>query len=858
MILKRAVGIDLGTTNSALAVMSPGGHKLVLFEDSFKRKTFPSVVGWHPEEGHFVSGWEAWNRRALDPKPVMSIKRRMGTQRAVEIGPNELKPDEVSGQILSALQAAAEPALKAELGIDELEMTDAVITVPAYFDAPQIEATKRAGEMAGLNVLSLVQEPTAAAMYHAWNRSIGDGTFLVYDLGGGTFDVSIIRSVTGEYQVLGIDGDNFLGGDDFDRRLAEHFRQHLVEQGYALDLDLNDSDDAVRFYLLTNLARETKEALSSADVHYVARRDMFEDQDGNLVTLEMDLSRETFEGLIQDLVDQTIECCKAAISHANEAADITMADIDYVLLVGGSTRVPLVRNAVQDQLCSGQTGAGEPIGDAPDTAVALGAAIQAANRGGLTWSEEDASLTVTTSLYTNDDSLTILGKYTGVEDVESIVLLDDTGEIASLSRPQAGDDSMRFELDGIEVSTRGDHAFDLELCDEEGDPLFSVTLPVRRGRDDEYRPTGSALSNPSVLAKDIYLQVTADGRADRQLLVPRGSGLPCSDTFRFRTADSSGAVILRLFQNRFPIRTIHLAIPEDTELGTPVDLNLKVDETMTIVADGEVAGQRFWAQIEAPPPAEERDWASIEKLLQDVEEVQRALWGYEARRFRQDTDLLVAGIRETARTDPDKLQALVIRLEDIVDEFRNRETALTPAWSRFEVLLDAIKRIVFRGDGGRQLGLSTAEWRDRLGSIEEVGRTAYADHNQEVWSQTFNQVQAIWESLAQDEFRFSSNTNPGEQVARMEGRLRELIDELRSEIGGFARSLNPETRVLQDKEIASIEAELAAKIEDVLDGMDLDEMPPNHAKPALDRLFENASLLRRRLERLPNIGVVSK
>ncbi|MFP4600024.1 MAG: Hsp70 family protein, partial [Persicimonas sp.] len=387
-MLNRPAGIDLGTTNSAIALMRPEGDDLLLLEDRLRRTTFPSMVGWDPQKEAFITGFEAWNRRVMEPRPVGSIKRKMGTQQRVELGPHEMLPEEVSSKILEELVSRMRTFVDDKTDAYEVSIERAVITVPAYFDAPQIEATRKAGELAGVEVLGLLQEPTAAAMYYAWKHGIGDGNFLVYDLGGGTFDVSVIRSLMGEYQVLAIDGDNYLGGDDFDRRLAEKFRQHLVDQGYELDLDIaNNDDDRVRFLLLERVAREVKEALTTSEFQYVGRRDLFEDQAGQPVTLDMEVGRIEFEELIEDLIDQSIEACERALEQSAEQADVGLSDIDYVLLVGGSTRVPLVQQKVAEALCPSAEDDGDdgPLLDEPDTCVGLGAAIHAANLAGLTW-----------------------------------------------------------------------------------------------------------------------------------------------------------------------------------------------------------------------------------------------------------------------------------------------------------------------------------------------------------------------------------------------------------------------------------------------------------------------------------------
>ena len=863
MKLQRAVGIDLGTTNSAIAMLAPGGDEVMLYRDQLRRATTPSLVGWDAESGRFVTGWEAFNRRMLTPAPVASIKRKMGRTDRVSIGPHDLLPEEVSAEILRSMTDPMAEYLAASIEEYATRVERALITVPAYFDAPQIEATRRAGELAGLEVLSLVQEPTAAAMYYAWRHGIGDGVFLVYDLGGGTFDVSIIKCLSGEYQVVGIDGDNFLGGDDFDRRLAEHFRLQLIDQGYALDLDLEDESDRARFLLLCRAAQDAKEGLSGAPIQYVGRRDIFADQNGESVTLDFELSRDAFETLITDLVDQSIERCHGALDRASEAAGIGIGDVDHVLLVGGSTRVPLVRKALTDHFCSGQTRANAPLQDEPDTCVALGAAIAAANRGGLALLDESGgTLTISTPTYTHRSQLHLVGRFHApdeeIDSPDSVAMIDPSGDVVGVVRAQHADDGSRvFEFEDIDLPRAGRHRFLVEPVDAAGEPLGSFPITLVRGELDDFRPTGGALSSPSVLAKDLYLEVIRDGRSSREVLLRRGTSLPASGDFRFYTADQSGAVILRLYQNRYPIRTIHLTIPADTPVGTPVDLDVAVDESMALVAQGEVAGQKFWAQVDPPPEATDREWSSIEQMLAQVDDVARALWGLEAHYFRRKADPLVAGIRETARTDPDKMRALAGRLEELLSDYHNRDTQLTPAWGRFQAVVDAVKRVVYRGDGSRMLGMSFDEWRGRLQDIEETAEEAYRNRNQSAWTKSFNQAQALWESLAQDEVRFR-RTNVEDQLRRMHANLLSEVDELRVALSDFSASSNPETRELQNAERERLMAELSGRVESPARALELDALPAALARTEIDRLWEAANAVRRQYERLPTIGLVSR
>ena len=264
-LVSKAVGIDLGTTNSAVAVMNPTDSDIAIHKDpTTKAATTPSCV-WHGRGvTEPVIGRKAFSRKGTRPEPISSIKRLMGTRQTVELGGEQVTPQHVSSLILGEMKRQIEADVAAFDGPLSRWIVDrAVVTVLAYFDQPQIDATREAAEAAGLEVLGLLHEPTAAASYHCWRTGTRDGTFLVYDLGGGTFDVSILRCTAGDFEVLGISGNNRLGGDDIDAEFARHLQTVLQADGWALDLDPeHDEEDRARFNRLKILAEASKKELS--------------------------------------------------------------------------------------------------------------------------------------------------------------------------------------------------------------------------------------------------------------------------------------------------------------------------------------------------------------------------------------------------------------------------------------------------------------------------------------------------------------------------------------------------------------------------------------------------------------------
>ncbi len=370
MVSEKVLGIDLGTTNSCMAIME--GGQPVIIPNAEGGRTTPSVVAF-TKEGERLVGSVAKRQAITNPdRTIQSIKRKMGTGEKVTIGDKEYTPQEISAMILQKLKLDAEEYLGEKI-------KKAVITVPAYFNDAQRQATKDAGTIAGLEVLRIINEPTASALAYGLDKE-GEATVLVYDLGGGTFDVSILQLGDGVFEVKATAGINHLGGDDFDRQIVNY----LVEEFKKKEgVDLRK--DPVAMQRLRDAAENAKIELSTVQKTNINLPYITTTESGPKF-LDIDLTRSQFERLIADLVDSTLGPVKQALADAKMSAD----DIDHVLLVGGSTRVPLVEETVRKVLKK------EPDkGINPDECVALGAAIQG---GVLTGETKDVLLLDVTPL----------------------------------------------------------------------------------------------------------------------------------------------------------------------------------------------------------------------------------------------------------------------------------------------------------------------------------------------------------------------------------------------------------------------------------------------------------------------------
>ncbi len=355
--MAKIIGIDLGTTNSCVAVME-GGEPTVIANTEGIRTT-PSIVGFS-KTGERLVGETAKRQAITNPdRTIISIKREMGTDHKVSIDENNYSPQEVSAMILTKLKNDAESYLGETV-------TEAVITVPAYFTDAQRQATKDAGRIAGLDVKRIINEPTAAALSYGLDNE-EEQNIMVYDLGGGTFDVSIINIGDGVIEVLATNGDNHLGGDDFDNRVID-FLVDEFKKAEGIDL----SKDKMAMQRLKEAAEKAKKELSTTTNTNINLPFITANQEGPK-HLDVSLSRAKFDDITSDLVERTMEPVRKALSDSG----LETSEIDKVLLVGGSTRIPAVQNAVQGFIGK------EPFkGINPDECVALGASIQGGKLAG--------------------------------------------------------------------------------------------------------------------------------------------------------------------------------------------------------------------------------------------------------------------------------------------------------------------------------------------------------------------------------------------------------------------------------------------------------------------------------------------
>ena len=439
--MSKTIGIDLGTTNSCVSVFEGGEAKVIANPEG--NRTTPSVVAFG-KDGEIIVGLKAKNQMITNPNVVYSIKRDMGTDKKVDINGKKYTPQEISAMILGDLKKTAEAYLGEKV-------TKAVITVPAYFNDSQRQATKDAGKIAGLEVERIINEPTAAALAYGLDKQDKNEKILVYDLGGGTFDVSILELGDGVFEVLSTSGNNHLGGDDFDKRIMDYLVAEFKKEN-GIDL----SNDKMAMQRIKDAAEKAKKDLSGMSQTEVSIPFITQGEAGPL-HLSTNLTRAKFEDLINDLLDSTLEPVRKALKDAN----LTKNDIDKILLVGGSTRIPKVVDLIKNEL-----GKEPSKGVNPDEVVAMGAAIQG---GVLTGEVDDIVLLDVTPLSLGIETMgnvctVLIPRNTTIPTSKSQIFSTAVDNqpavdihILQGERPMASDNKTlgRFQLSNIPAAPRG-------------------------------------------------------------------------------------------------------------------------------------------------------------------------------------------------------------------------------------------------------------------------------------------------------------------------------------------------------------------------------------------------------------------
>jgi molecular chaperone DnaK len=811
--IRKTVGIDLGTTNSVIAVLDPTETYLITGRDEAGHQTFPSVVGYQAEAQVGLVGHAARRLWSGPAATVRSVKRFMGLERSFAVGPEGLTPVDVSARILRHLR----DVLGRTLADQRYMLDSAIITMPAYFNHNQIEATRRAGELAGLEVVELLHEPTAAAIYYGWRLNHAEATYLVYDLGGGTFDASVIRRRHGDYEVVSVSGDPFLGGDDFDRLLASY----LVSSGQVRGDNLDLSPGTPNFDRLVQAAEGIKTALS---VHESVRRDipdLLRDEAGEPASLDVQVDRATFQRLIKDKVDRTIDACREALHRARAKAGIGLAEIDHVLLVGGSSRIPLVRETVRTAFCNPnlpeRARAAEPLLDEPDLCVAYGAALRAATYGRKfifdyrfsmfdgpegranpattrTAQPTELEVHVTSPLNVSNPKYVLTGVVRVGE--QSTIALE--GMSVRVQCPAIGlveevflDERGTFEQ-LMELPTDGSFGVEFTVCDPGGRDLVKVPLEVRHQVG--VQSLGQGVLPTQIITKPLQIEVL-DRRSHRRTRIavaPVGAGLPGTFRCACRTLDQSGRILVPIYEEnrlikQMMIDQVDLSLPP----GTPVEIELQIDVKhqirvqVAVPSSGRGPTQVVTATIVAPPPPSRPTRADLEAVYQEIREILGELRGGYRTRAAASAERLAGDLREalTYEDEPRAIQRMA-ELCDLRDQLRvGRTLVLDPPWPRFAQL---VKQCLHQGaEVADKTGWVREELFEQVYTQERYAEQAFEEKNQTLYRECFENLRKYAGYLDQ----LLEEKLP--QVGRV--RMMSPADEARQEADLFRRFLETVT-----------------------------------------------------------------
>jgi molecular chaperone DnaK (HSP70) len=550
------VGIDLGTTYSVIATPQKFEGKyfeavrgITIIKDKYTRRITPSVVAVD-RQGNLLVGHKAKNRAGQKPEPIMFVKLSMGEARQFTLGERSVQPEDVSAEILRYLKTMAEEQMGEEI-------EEAVITVPAYFTTLQRQKTKEAGELAGLRVGKILHEPVAAALTYCYDDTRDPLTIMTYDLGGGTFDVAILKKEGGVFEIKAFDGDRYLGGYNFDAKLVRWIIDHL-NKDYQLDI----TADSPEWRKLMVLAETAKIKLSSYESFELLEQDSgIVDNNDETVSLEIEITRDTFEHLIDDYISETIRLCRQAMKKANPR--ITPQEIDEIVMVGGSSRIPLISKRLEAEFGR------KPRLIDPDLCVAVGAAIMARQLGRRIGPLKLGYIPESTTLA----SVQITGILEPTEELPNIVgcTVILTPADNSLSREEPIRENGGFVFPQVPLAAGVSNGFTLRVEDALGGEILTHRFVIQREVGETQVQTTETLAD--ILSKPISIK-TVSGL---HTVAPERTRLPYEAQIPAQTTSQIGEVRIPIYEDVYQIGEIVVeSIPTDLRIGSQVDITLSL------------------------------------------------------------------------------------------------------------------------------------------------------------------------------------------------------------------------------------------------------------------------------------------
>ncbi|MED1531953.1 MULTISPECIES: molecular chaperone DnaK [Bacillus] len=609
--MSKIIGIDLGTTNSCVAVLEGGEPKVIANAEG--ARTTPSVVAF--KNGERQVGEVAKRQSITNPNTIMSVKRHMGTDYKVEVEGKNYTPQEISAIILQHLKSYAEAYLGEEV-------TKAVITVPAYFNDAERQATKDAGKIAGLEVERIINEPTAAALAYGLDKTDEDQTILVYDLGGGTFDVSVLELGDGVFEVRSTAGDNRLGGDDFDQVIIDHLVAEFKKEN-GIDL----SKDKMALQRLKDAAEKAKKDLSGVSSTQISLPFITAGDAGPL-HLELTLTRAKFEELSADLVERTMTPVRQSLKDAGLSA----SEIDKVILVGGSTRIPAVQEAIKKE-----TGKEPHKGVNPDEVVALGAAIQG---GVITGDVKDVVLLDVTPLSLGIETMggvftKLIERNTTIPTSKSQVFSTAADNQTAVDihvlqgeRPMAADNKTlgRFQLTDIPPAPRGVPQIEVSFDIDKNGIVNVRAKDMGTGKEQNITiKSSSGLSDDEIekMVKEAEENAEADAKKKEEIEV-RNEADQLVFTTEKTLKDLEGKIDEEQVKKANEAKD---ALKAAIEKGELEDIKAKKDELQTIVQElttklYEEAAKQAQAQQEGAEGAQKADDNVVDAEYEEVNDDQ--------------------------------------------------------------------------------------------------------------------------------------------------------------------------------------------------------------------------------------------